>query len=99
MDAAAMRRFSFKVEFTYAKPEQIRALYASLLAPLAVRDLYPEEEQALRFMTRLTPGDFHAVRSQYWLNDLKSVNTPELLERLKHEQRIKLDKNQNRMGF
>jgi AAA+ superfamily predicted ATPase len=68
MDAAAMRRFSFKVEFTYARPEQIRALYASLLAPLARRDLYSEEEHALCSMTRLTPGDFHAVRSQYWIN-------------------------------
>ncbi|MDR3357249.1 MAG: AAA family ATPase [Desulfovibrio sp.] len=99
MDAAAMRRFSFKVEFTYAKPEQIRALYASLLAPLAGRDLHPEEEKILCSMTRLTPGDFHAVRSQYWLEEPASVDIPELLERLKHEQNIKLDKNQSRIGF
>jgi SpoVK/Ycf46/Vps4 family AAA+-type ATPase len=99
MDAAAMRRFSFKVPFTYAKPEQVMALYAALLAPLTGKSLQPEEERELRDMTRLTPGDFHAVKSQYWLADRGSISPAELLGSLRHEQSMKLDKANKRIGF
>jgi SpoVK/Ycf46/Vps4 family AAA+-type ATPase len=67
MDPAAIRRFSFKVGFTYAGEEQIAALYSALLAPLADGKLPCALEPKLRGMAHLTPGDFHAVRSQYWL--------------------------------
>lgn len=69
MDAAAMRRFSFKVRFEYAGHEQARAFYAPLLAPLADGNLPLVLEAELCGMTRLTPGDFHAVRSQHWLTE------------------------------
>jgi SpoVK/Ycf46/Vps4 family AAA+-type ATPase len=100
MDEAAMRRFSFKVPFTYARPEQIRSLYASLLAPIAQRSLSAEEEQALYSMLRLTPGDFHAVRSQYRFAEPGSISPPELVNSLRREQNMKLEKsNGRRIGF
>ncbi|MDR2529465.1 MAG: AAA family ATPase [Synergistaceae bacterium] len=99
MDAAAMRRFSFKVGFTYSGPEQIEALYASLLAPLADGSLPPSLEAELRGMTRLTPGDFHAVRSQHWLAERGELSHEELIRALKREQEMKLDREERRVGF
>jgi AAA+ superfamily predicted ATPase len=99
LDAAAMRRFSHKVPFTYAGEEQLTALYASLLAPLVNKPLTREGELLLRGMKRLTPGDFYAVKAQYWLNKQGTVETCELLERLRHEQYVKLDSRNGKMGF
>jgi SpoVK/Ycf46/Vps4 family AAA+-type ATPase len=99
MDVAAMRRFSFKVPFTYAKPEQIGALYASLLAPLVKSKLKPEEDRELRAMSRLAPGDFHAVRSQYWLAEPEAFSHKELLNALRSEQKMKLDGTERQIGF
>ncbi|MDL2210482.1 AAA family ATPase [Desulfovibrio sp. OttesenSCG-928-O18] len=99
MDAAAMRRFSFKIPFAYAKPEQLRALYASLLAPLAKGRLAGELETRLIGCANLAPGDFHAVRGQYWLTDPNSVSHDELVGALLREQKMKLEKNTRRVGF
>ncbi|MCR5347175.1 MAG: AAA family ATPase [Fretibacterium sp.] len=65
LDAAALRRFSYKVEFTWAKPDQVMALYNTLLAPLCSDEMTPEIKGELRGFTHLTPGDFHAVRGQF----------------------------------
>ena len=80
MDAAAMRRFPFKVRFTYAGAEQAMALYSALLAPLA-------------------PGDFHAVRSQYWLAERGEVSHEELVRALRREQDMKRDHEERKVGF
>ena len=99
MDAAAMRRFSFKVRFTYAGPEQISALYSALLAPLADGGIPRALELELRGMTRLAPGDFHTVRSQHWLTERGEISHEELVHSLKREQEIKLDREERRVGF
>lgn len=99
MDAAAMRRFSFKISFTYAKPEQLRALYASLLSPLAKGALSLELERKLNACANLVPGDFHAVRSQYWLAEPSSHSHEDLVGALLNEQRMKLDVRTRRIGF
>ena len=99
LDAAAMRRFSFKVRFTYAGAEQIMALYSALLAPLAVGELPCVLEQEMCGMKRLAPGDFHAVRSQYWLSERGEVSHEDLILSLKREQEMKLDSEERRAGF
>ena len=99
MDAAAMRRFSLKILFTYAKPEQLRALYTTLLAPLARGPLPPELEGRLSTCANLAPGDFHAVRSQSWMAEPGSLSHKDLLDALLREQTLKLEKNTRRVGF
>lgn len=99
MDPAAMRRFSFKIPFGYAGPTQLDALYSSLLAPLAGTPLPAELKVRLDAQKKLTPGDFHAVRMQFWLNELGSVSHDTLLAALLHEQAIKLDTVAQRIGF
>ena len=101
LDAAAMRRFSFKVPFGYAKPEQIAALYDKLLAPLTKGALTEQQRQELLRMKCLTPGDFHAVRSQY--NNAFILNgEPEhmkLIAALNREQALKIDSEKSCVGF
>ncbi len=99
MDPAAMRRFSFKIPFGYAGAKQLHALYASLLAPLAGTPLPAALKTKLGMQKKLTPGDFHAVRMQFWLNDPGSVTHDILLAALLHEQAIKLDRVAQRIGF
>ncbi|MBV1713937.1 MAG: AAA family ATPase [Desulfomicrobium sp.] len=99
MDQAAMRRFSHKIAFTYSKPEQVQALYDALLAPLTSEPMSKELETELLAMRRLTPGDFHAVRSRMLFDGGKGVEHHVLLEGLRNEQELKLDIDRRGMGF
>jgi SpoVK/Ycf46/Vps4 family AAA+-type ATPase len=91
LDMAAMRRFSFKYEFGYATRAQLVALYRALLAPIAGGPPDEDEESDLVSMARLTPGDFHVVRSKYWLSDPGSVGHRELIKALRLEEGLKLE--------
>ncbi len=97
MDAAAMRRFSFKIPFAYAGAEQVEKLYASILAPLCGQELTEKQRKALLSCKSLAPGDFAAVRSQFWLDD--DINHTKLIEALIREQKSKLDSVSKVMGF
>ena len=101
LDAAAMRRFSHKVAFGYAKPEQVQALYAGLLHPLCAVPLPPELENELLQMRSLTPGDFHAVRSQYasFFGHEEAPTHQRLIAALKREQRLKVEQGIRHIGF
>ncbi|MDR2528711.1 MAG: AAA family ATPase [Synergistaceae bacterium] len=99
MDAAAMRRFPFKVRFTYAGAEQAVALYSALLAPMVSGKLPEALEAELHGMTRLAPGDFHVVRSQYWLAERGEVSHEELIRALRREQDMKRDHEGRKVGF
>jgi hypothetical protein len=91
VDAAALRRFSFKISFGYAKPAQVEALYRSLLAPLTKEVLAESLKARLLELTKLTPGDFKAVRSRYWLMEPGKVSHEELIGGLAAEQRAKTE--------
>ena len=102
LDAAAMRRFSHKVAFTWAGREQVLALYASLLGCLCAEPLPPEQETRLRRLDRLTPGDFHTVRSQYdpLFVDASKISHALLVDALIREQALKdTEPETRRMGF
>ena len=99
MDPASMRRFSHKVAFTYSKPEQVRILYDALLAPFAGYPLPDDMQTELLTMCRLTPGDFHSVRSRMVFEGERDVTHQELLHGLRREQGLKLDSDRRGMGF
>ncbi|MBQ7219651.1 MAG: AAA family ATPase, partial [Synergistaceae bacterium] len=94
LDSASVRRFSHKVAFWYSGESQVIALYESLLAPLCDSELSKELERELRRMTRLTPGDFHAVRMQYnsYLSDRSEVSHEVLVNALRRELALKHEK-------
>ncbi|MBQ7585614.1 MAG: ATP-binding protein, partial [Desulfovibrionaceae bacterium] len=99
LDSAAMRRFSFKVPFTYAKPPQLKALYLKLLAPLAKGATPPQILEQLYHQPNLTPGDFAAVQRQFWMEDPEKVTHEELLRNLLREQNLKLEDSLKKVGF
>jgi SpoVK/Ycf46/Vps4 family AAA+-type ATPase len=99
LDMAAMRRFAIKVEFTYAEPEQIEILYNIILSPLASRELSPTSLSTLCHLKQLAPGDFHAVRSQHWFDDPKSIAPEQLIDELRYEINAKLEENGMHVGF
>jgi SpoVK/Ycf46/Vps4 family AAA+-type ATPase len=99
MDEAAMRRFSFKIPFGYASTEQAEALYKSLLAPVVNGALPKNLEEKLARLQFLTPGDFHTVKSQYWLAGQGEVTHEQLLESLAREEKLKRDGQARRIGF
>jgi SpoVK/Ycf46/Vps4 family AAA+-type ATPase len=99
MDAAAMRRFSIKIPFTFAGRNQVKALYKSLLAPLAADVMTEDEERELLSMTKLAPGDFHAVRARRRLADPGGVTHAVLTADLRREQSMKLEQAGRRIGF
>ena len=99
MDEAAMRRFSFKIPFTFAQPGQLQALYNALLAPLARGRISGNLERQLAACANLAPGDFHAVRGQYWLTEPGTLSHGELVAALLREQTMKLKKNTRKIGF
>lgn len=99
LDAAAMRRFSFKVAFTYARPPQLLALYTALLAPLATGETPPAVLETLRRQAALTPGDFAAVQRQFCLEEPGTVAHTSLLDALLREQSLKREACAHTIGF
>jgi SpoVK/Ycf46/Vps4 family AAA+-type ATPase len=101
LDAAAMRRFSHKVAFSYAKQDQILALYESLLAPLCTEPLAPMLREKLLSLASLAPGDFHAVRAQYdsLFSGEQIANHKKLVDALSKEQSLKTETRTRRIGF
>ncbi|NLI76499.1 MAG: ATP-binding protein [Candidatus Riflebacteria bacterium] len=65
LDPASVRRFGFKIEFDYLKPDANPAFYHTLLAALV--DGPPPAALAARLATLdgLAPGDFAAVRQRF----------------------------------
>jgi SpoVK/Ycf46/Vps4 family AAA+-type ATPase len=60
IDEAALRRFVFKVEFRFLRPEQAQALFRAFF-PEAVPGSEEMIDARLRRMASLAPGDFAAV--------------------------------------
>jgi len=99
MDPAVMRRFSHKIAFTYSKPEQVLTLYNTLLAPLVSKQISTELKSKLQAMLRLTPGDFHAVRSRMLFDEGYELDHSDLFNALNAEQNLKLDARRRVIGF
>ena len=94
LDAASVRRFSYKAAFDYSGVRQVLALYDSLLRPLCDGELSEGLERELRGLKKLTPGDFHTVRVQYnsYLSDRSEVSHEVLVNALRRELALKHEK-------
>jgi SpoVK/Ycf46/Vps4 family AAA+-type ATPase len=99
LDPAAIRRFSFKLNFAYANREQAWALYNSLLAPFARGKMSDDAREKLYGMTCLAPGDFHVVKNKNWFVTHGTLSHEELIAALEAEQKSKIEKTVRRVGF
>ncbi len=99
LDAAALRRFTFKVRFKPLAAEQRVAMFiAEALAGDAAR-LTPEQQSRLAALDQLAPGDYAAVRRQVEiLGD--AFEADEFLAQLESEHRVKPGVRERRgIGF
>jgi SpoVK/Ycf46/Vps4 family AAA+-type ATPase len=99
LDEAALRRFTFKVQFKpLTQPQRERMFVAEALAGDAAL-LTTEQRGRLAQLTALAPGDFASVKRQ--VDVLGEVFAPdEFLSQLEAEHRVKPEVRQQRgMGF
>jgi SpoVK/Ycf46/Vps4 family AAA+-type ATPase len=99
LDEAALRRFTFKIQFKPLKVEQRERMFvAEALGGDAAR-LTEEQRSRLRQLEALTPGDFASVKRQ--VDVLGEVFEPdEFLSQLEAEHRVKPEVRQLRgIGF
>ncbi len=87
LDSAAIRRFNHKLEFGYLKPEGVGLFYKKILGPRIAAKLNKKEENELKGIHNLTPGDFNAVKTQFAFAPKEKLRHKS--EALKEEARIK----------
>jgi len=99
LDHAAIRRFSFKVQFLPLKASGILHFYRLLLMPMVGPEEMTIEEQArLMAIRNLTPGDFKVVKDQYSFASEQAPPHGELITALEREVEHKREKKMIR-GF
>lgn len=102
LDAAALRRFDFKIRFTYFNAEQAWMYFNTVLG-LAIKDGFYQQEvahlhPALSQLTQLTPGDFAAVTRRHQVMG-EALSPDSLLAGLQQEHRLKTADQSNPIGF
>jgi SpoVK/Ycf46/Vps4 family AAA+-type ATPase len=99
LDEAALRRFTFKIQFKPLRPEQRERMFvAEALGGDAAR-MTDEQRSRLRQLEALAPGDFASVKRQ--VDVLGEAFEPdEFLSQLEAEHRVKPEVRQQRgIGF
>jgi SpoVK/Ycf46/Vps4 family AAA+-type ATPase len=99
LDEAALRRFTFKIQFRPLTAEQRERMFVAEALAGEIARLTPEQGERLRRLDALTPGDFAAVRRQ--IDVLGEPFEPdEFLSQLEAEHRVKPEVRQQRgIGF
>ena len=99
VDQAALRRFSFKIQFKPLTLEQRERMFVTEALQGDAERLTPELRQRLARMDELCPGDYAAVRRQIDILG-EELFPEEFIEQLEAEHRIKPEVRENRgMGF
>lgn len=95
LDAAIMRRFTFKLEFDYLDKDGRKIFFEKMFKSMLTR----EEESELSSLENLTPGDFRTVRQElFYLGD--ETNNTDRLAALREECLRKKDgKKITKIGF
>jgi len=99
LDAAALRRFTFKIRFLALTLEQRERMFVNEALGGDAQRLHSEHRQRLARLDQLTPGDFAAVQRQVELL-AASFDSDEFLSQLEGEHRVKPDvRNHRSIGF
>ena len=89
LDSATLRRFNYKLEFMYLKPEGKVIFYERLLAPLVSAGLDKNIEDEVKAIPNLTPGDFKVVKSKFLFKDQGKTSHEAMIAALKEESKTK----------
>jgi len=99
LDAAALRRFTFKIRFQSLTPEQRMRMFVNEALGGNAAALTHEHRSRLAQLDQLTPGDFAAVQRQVELLAV-TFDPDEFLSQLEGEHRVKPDVRARRgIGF
>ncbi|ART81984.1 hypothetical protein CBP31_04540 [Oceanisphaera profunda] len=102
LDAAALRRFDFKIRFNYFSPEQAWMYFNTQLGLAVGTDFYEQEVahlySALCKLSQLTPGDFAAVARRHQVMGEK-ISPESLLAGLQQEHSLKTADQSKPIGF
>jgi SpoVK/Ycf46/Vps4 family AAA+-type ATPase len=99
VDEAALRRFTFKIQFKPLTREQRERMFATEALDGDASKLTEKIRNGLHKMEMLTPGDFAAVKRQIVLFD-ETLPPEEFLAQLEQEHRVKPDIKWSRsIGF
>jgi len=100
LDNAAIRRFTYKVEFDYLTPEGNRIFFNQMMKPLTRSALSHAQESQLSRLVDLAPGDFKTVQNKYAFYPVSELNNHLLINALVEESRIKnLNTGNKKIGF
>jgi SpoVK/Ycf46/Vps4 family AAA+-type ATPase len=99
IDQAALRRFTFKIQFKPLTAVQRQAFFVAEACGGDVQQCTPELTAQLALLDQLCPGDFAAVKRQALILDTL-LSPEEFMEQLQAEHRIKPEVREARnMGF
>jgi SpoVK/Ycf46/Vps4 family AAA+-type ATPase len=99
IDQAALRRFTFKIQFQPLTPAQRLALFVTHACAGDAQRFPPALGQRLASLDQLCVGDFSAVNRQAAILDIQ-MEPAEFLDQLEAEHRIKPEVRETRgMGF
>jgi transitional endoplasmic reticulum ATPase len=100
LDFAALRRFNYKLEFDFLKPEGNLIFYKKILLPLVGSDLEKKLEDELKRIDLLTPGDFRVVKTRFAFKASDQISHEALISALKEEVKVKqIHSGQKALGF
>jgi AAA+ superfamily predicted ATPase len=99
LDSAAIRRFNFKLEFDFLRPEGTLRFYSLFFGALLSSLMSAEETAELQSMSALTPGDFKVVHQQHAYFEGKDLTHRMLIDALQSEMAAKGVALGKRMGF
>ena len=90
IDEAALRRFTFKIQFKPLTREQREKMFATEALEGNSANLSSKISHRLNKLQMLTPGDFASVKRQITLLD-ETLSPDEFLEQLEQEHKVKPD--------
>lgn len=99
MDAAAIRRFNFKVEFDYLDNKGKLLFYQCILKELTNDLLGEDEQEELYNIPYLTPGDYKVVFQKHFFRSKEEVSNKILISSLRAEVETKNNVKTNRIGY
>jgi len=100
LDAAAIRRFTYKIEFEFLTPEGNGIFFNQMLKPLTKAALSQAQDHQLSNLVDLAPGDFKTVQNKYAFYPAANLTNDLLIKALEEESRIKnLNANRAKIGF
>ena len=86
LDAAALRRFSFRLHFDYLTNEGKEIFFKTYFGkPMNLPELTRAEQNRLFGIEKLTPSDFRNVRQQFYYLEDENLTSMEIIEAIETE--------------